>query len=158
MGRQAHILYTRVHTYTHTHKHAVILAHNNQPQHEHPHTSTHLNDTVTHTARHRRLPQPLSNTHHNTGRTVGKSLASGCCCNRWNCSGSGGSSSSGAGKVKRNRTSCVNAHVCVFLHELAHVFYPGYFKVVLYKSHSMAKYLARIQKDRACIKHDRHSD
>lgn len=64
-----HTVYKSARTHTHAHRHAVILAHNNRPQHEHPHTK-HLNDTVTHSAGHRRLPQPLSNTHHNTGRTV----------------------------------------------------------------------------------------
>lgn len=103
------------HTYcmwaqTHTHGHAEILAHNNQPQHEHPRTNTHLNNMVTHSTRHKWLSQPLSNSHHNTARTVKASLQGVARCgdgNRWNCS-----SSSRAGKVKRNWTSSVNVHVC----------------------------------------------
>lgn len=135
-GRQATILYTRVQTHAHKcksiHWHAEILAHNNPPQHEHPHTNTHLNDTVTHSARHRWLSQPLSNIHHNTGGTVRASLQGvACCgnCNRWNCSSS---SSSRAGKVKRNRTS--HANVCALAQAFTCIFHPDYFRIVLHKS------------------------
>lgn len=69
------------------------------------HTQTHQNDMVAQLTIHQSLSQPLSNTHHKTGRTVTAWLlgVAGCHnCNRWNCS-------SMADRVKE---SWVNTRVC----------------------------------------------
>lgn len=104
MGRE------KTHTHTHTltcpstHRHALT-----QPTiislTMDTHTQTHQNDMVAQLTIHQSLSQPLSNTHHKTGRTVTAWLLGvAAChnCNRWNCS-------SMADRVKE---SWVNTRVC----------------------------------------------
>lgn len=163
MGRRTHQPYTKVHihTPTRTHRHTCtnVYEHTQACRDTGPQQSASARTpTQKHTFKWHgntfgqaemtvSTSQPHTSQHWENSVAWLQGVAGYGACNRWNCS------SSRAGEVKSSWTACVNAHVCACaIFEPAQDFHPCYFKVALLKSYSMAKSLARIQKDRACIK------